>query len=474
MNNSYLLEVIKALRESEQQEISRSLLSAASLKEGNCRDMYRLYQLILDTAPAFDAEILEKKKVYVLLFPEQKEIPGKLEKLMSELNKFVREALLSAEYFAEQNEEERQIDWAAWLRKRGLAERSQKTIAKLKTQHDKLKDDALEHYRLRLLLAQEAHEWESSYNHFKSDLHIPELLSSLDQYYFNYRTELQNRYLVQQKVTKLPDLRLSTPTSFDYLEESILLSISLKINEFLNSEYPTIEHTQYLISLLSEHEHRLTYQALYHFYAYLRNFCTLLIDRGNLNFIPLLHEIHKENLQRGYFFTHGEISPTAYINLVQVAIRAQAYDWAKSFTESFKNRILGGDETQFFYRLNTAQCLFSEGKFEDALDFLPDNPVGLYYQRLTRRLELKLLYELNSELLPYKTDTFRKFIDRTEPKSFAPNLRTMDLNFLNLLLQLAQTPFKDKARSARLLARIEDKKLVSDRIWLMEKARELG
>jgi hypothetical protein len=33
---------------------------------------------------------------------------------------------------------------------------------------------------------------------------------------------------------------------------------------------------------------------------------------------------------------------------------------------------------------------------------------------------------------------------------------------------------KNKARSARLIARIESKKALADRVWLLEKARELG
>ena len=77
-------------------------------------------------------------------------------------------------------------------------------------------------------------------------------------------------------------------------------------------------------------------------------------------------------------------------------------------------------------------------------------------------------------MLLYKLDAFRKFIVRTAPKTIAANLREMDLNFLNILLQLAQSPPKDKIRSAKLVERIERKKLVADRAWLIEKAKELG
>ena len=93
---------------------------------------------------------------------------------------------------------------------------------------------------------------------------------------------------------------------------------------------------------------------------------------------------------------------------------------------------------------------------------------------MVRRLELKILYELQSDLLLYKIDAFRKFIVRTATKTISANLRTMDLNFLNILMQISQAPLKDKARAALILKRIDQKALLADRPWLIEKAKELG
>ncbi|MBK6995036.1 MAG: hypothetical protein IPH31_08930 [Lewinellaceae bacterium] len=206
----------------------------------------------------------------------------------------------------------------------------------------------------------------------------------------------------------------------------------------------------------------------------MRNTCTLLIDAGNLEFIPLLHAIHKDNLKRQYFLINGEISANAYLNLVQVATRARQTEWAKKFTEDYKGLITGGDEDQFFYRLNMAQCLFAEGKFEEASNHIPDAPSSSYYHHIARRLELKIYYELDSDLLPYKMEAFRKFIERTASKNIANNLKTLHINFIHFLLQLSQSPRKDKKRSALLIERINNKKLVAERSWLLEKARELG
>jgi hypothetical protein len=50
----------------------------------------------------------------------------------------------------------------------------------------------------------------------------------------------------------------------------------------------------------------------------------------------------------------------------------------------------------------------------------------------------------------------------------------MYIEFFNIMLQLTQSPPKDKKRSQQLIERINKKKLLADRAWLLEKARELG
>jgi hypothetical protein len=167
------------------------------------------------------------------------------------------------------------------------------------------------------------------------------------------------------------------------------------------------------------------------------------------------------------------MSPHVYLNIVVVANRAKDTPWAKAFAEQYKDRVIGDVGSKYFYKLCMSQILFAEQNFDAALDYIPDVPSSFHYHHMIRRLELKIYYELHSDLLLYKIDAFRKFIVRTATKTIAANLRAMDLNFLNILTQLTQVPRKDAARSARLVTRIEAKKLLADRPWLIEKAKEL-
>lgn len=232
------------------------------------------------------------------------------------------------------------------------------------------------------------------------------------------------------------------------------------MNEILKSDLPSVEAFQSLMQLLNKHENVLSFQTLSEFYAYLRSACTLLINGGYINFTPVLHQIHQGNLAQGLFFINGEISPNVYINLVQTALRAKDVAWATAFTEQYQNKIIGGDEGRFFYRFNLAHCLFAQGDFNAALSQIPVAFTNSHYHHIIRRLEIKIYYELRSELFVYKLDAFRKFVERTAPKTIAANLRKMDLNFFNILNQLSRVSKKGKAVAERLVERIEHKRLV--------------
>jgi hypothetical protein len=147
---------------------------------------------------------------------------------------------------------------------------------------------------------------ESTHNQAKGDLSIPMLLLNLDQYYQNYRTELRNRYLLQQKATQLPDLTIAEATAKLSQGESILLQITQRIGDLLSKDLPSTEEFRDLMQILHRQQDSLSLQTLAQFYGYLRSAFTLFINAGHFNLVPLLHEVHKDNLDRGYFFVHGK------------------------------------------------------------------------------------------------------------------------------------------------------------------------
>lgn len=477
MKNTYLVEVISVLSTEEQQDFSQFLANSFYNKGGQSNELQHLYAVILAAAPEYADAVLEKNLVYNRVFPGKDFIEGKLEKLMTDLNKLLRKFLLTKTILEQEDSIDNQLTWIRWLREHGMESRFQQAVNKIKTKIQSR--ESLDSYQLTFQLAKEEHEWASTYNRIKGDLNIANLLLQLDLYYYNYRTELSNRFLLQEKAGKIIiQDQLQTPLNQlppqSLSQKSALLLITQKINILFNQEAPEEQAFQAMVELIDQHKDALAYQTVAELYAYIRSLCVLLIDNGHLNFVKVLHDIHKQNVKDGYLLAQGKMGANTYLNLVQIAIRAKETDWAIQFTEEYKNLITDGDETRFFYKYSLACCLFANKQYDKALDLLVDPPPSPYYHLMVRRLELKIYYEQDSELLPYKIDAFRKYLERTAPKSVSTQNNDMNMNFVSMLSQISQSPRKDAKRAARLVDRINAKKAIGERSWLLEKARELG
>lgn len=480
MENTYLVELLKTLTPEERAELSLFVASPYHNRGSTSKDLQALLTILLDAAPAFDPVRLEKEKVYGALFPDKPLIGGKMEKLISDLHKLVRSFLITQRYYKAPNQTQQLLDTAAELRSRGLDTRYQQVIDQLKKALNSQTGEVPEHSHQRFLLEFEIHRWQGTFNRAKGDINLAETIRSLDIYYLLYRIELQNKLLIQKHLTQLDIPEEITFTWVDksispvYLSSSVLLMLTQKIYQLLSDPQPSVDAFHELILLLQQHEMEIDPEELKQFYAYLRNYCTILGNNGVDPMTQTLHQLQKDNLKRGYLYYEGKIPPSAYLNISRMAIMAGQVDWAEAFILSHRRLVLGQNEKEEFYLLNLATCLFAKGQFTQALSILPLDVPHTDCLLVSRRLELKIYYETNSELLPYKIDSFRMFISRASHKFLSPLLRELNTNFLNLLQQITLSVRGDKARSERLLRRIREKQSVAEREWLIQKAQELG
>lgn len=480
MIHSLTYDLASSLKQEEIVAFKLFLHSDYFSKEFNVMELETLFDMLQKAISDGDLERLDKEHLYPLVFPAKPVIRNKLEKLASDLNKNIRQFLLIRRYFREENDLNQQLDWLKELRERGLANRHQHVFEKVKkdVQQDFVK--SLLHYQHLQLIAQEEYEWQNVFNNVKGDMRLSELVGHVDNYYYAYRTDLVNRLLLHQrratvesKVLVLLEQPWSPPAVI--LENSDLLQISWAIYQLLRDENPSTTEVQKLHELILSKEETLGSEEIRDFYTYLRSICAILIDHGDTEFLPELHKLQKDNLKRGYFYFEGKIIPQSCINITQTAIKVGAIDWVKQFLETHKDKILGDGKDKEYYRLNLAICLFAEKKYDEALGvILFDNSLSQYHI-MARRLELQIYYELRSDLLPYKIDAFSMFIRRAGQKVYSKDLQELYLNFVNALRQIyLSTDVSDPTRSERLTKRINAKKMIAERKWLLEKAAELG
>lgn len=480
MLNLFVLDVLNAFQPEEKEDFRVYLSSLFFNKGANREPLIALLELILAAQESENIDDLEKETIFQILYPNKELVESKVDKLISELKRHVQNFLTVRKHLSPENDNQRALDFASELRQKGLDARYRQTLAKIKKESEQDPLEAIESYFFKFLIAVEEHEWHSVFNKSKGDIHITEVILTLDNYYWSLRVEMLNRLLIQQKLAALPSnalalLEESLVFPSKALEGNALIGVIWGLHQSMKATVPDEQHFFHLQERIKTNEAKFSNKKLAEFNAYLRNLCSMLLDAGKSEFKPILHDLQRNNLERGYFYFDGKIAPNAFLSITQTALNVGAVDWANAFVEKHKNRIVYENETDDFYRLNKGLCLFEEKQYEAALEMIPFTSTNSSYHLIARRLELKIYYELDSDLLPYKIDAFKMLLSRINNKVISKHRQELFVNFSNFLRQLSLSPnSRDKSRAEKMAKRINAKELVAERAWLLEKARELG
>lgn len=416
-----------------------------------------------------------------MVFPGQAFIHGKLEKVMVEAHKIIRDFLLSQRYFRKENEFNQLLDFSEIVRSRSLYSRYQPLMAKLQKIQDEAPLNNTEYYQRKFLLEYAIYDEATIRNPAKGDLNIPNTLHALELHYYINRLVLLNQYLLQLKITHLEipeDIKILVETGNvpeKHLEASSSILINYTIFNLLKKDHPEAVEIQELFDLLIRHEKKLEAESLREFYTHLRNLCILALsaDFEKREMEHVLHTLYKDNLARGYLHYEGKINRSRYWAVSNHAVNVRDYLWAHEFIEKYKDEIRDENETRDIYRLNLANYYFAVGRYADCLDNIPPTSPYVDYLLLGKRLELKALYELRSDLLSFKLDAFKMFLSRTSAKLLSAAQKQVNSDFANLLHQLVYSAPGDPKRSDVLLKRIHAKKQAVEWRWLLEKAKAM-
>jgi hypothetical protein len=479
---SKLIELLNLLTPAEKAQIPQ-FCALSVVNKGRMRaQVWPLLEICLKH-PWHEADRkLLKTEVFAALFPGEDFSVGKLDKVLVDALKVLRHLLIAQKYYNDDNEFQQTLDYYEVVKVRNAAFRTPQFLERLGKIQNQNPIYTTEYYYNQFLLEQAIHDDASFFNQFKSDLNIPITIEALDFHFQLCKLELLNRFLIQQKIAKL-----TLPENLSQLIESHQLpakykdlSPTIMINDLifraLQQNFPEEDQINELFDLLKKHGPQLTTASLKEFYSYLRNLCTLFSSKNmeNEQIRHTLFELYQDNLARGYLHYEGKLHPSVYLNVCLVAVRVRQYEWVNAFIENHKHEIIGENETQDFYRLNKANYYFGKGEFEKSLDMIPPTSPSLDYQLQGKRLELKAMYELQSDFLNFKLDSFKMYMSRTSVKFVSKVQQKANLDFVNFLAQIIASVPGDKKRSAKLVERINQNKQALEWLWLLTKAREIA
>lgn len=285
--------------------------------------------------------------------------------------------------------------------------------------------------------------------------------------------------MLQQKLVNLaPPPFLETLLNDSYQQtpsdSPALLFVYQYIHKLLYKTDIQVEEFNYILNYLQANETVFDGHTLQTFYTYLRNVCIILINKGNTQFSYTLFRLLKTNVELGHIFYKGKITSSAFINAITIALQVKETAWAYHFLETYKDAMLGESPDRVYYRLCLANYHFAVQDYERATDQLPLSMPEAKFTLIARRLELKTYYELKSDLTDFKSETFRIFVVRLPQKNLPPDTIAFNANFASILSQLLNSKQGDRERGIKLLQRIAERRYISEREWLYEKACELG
>ncbi|MFN0216716.1 MAG: hypothetical protein ACKVT2_20860 [Saprospiraceae bacterium] len=481
MEQSQLIELIRTLLPQEKEQVLQ-FASLQFINTGKMRAQVIPLLKICLSHPWEDPNLeLNNKQVFSVIFPGQDFIEGKLEKVRVEAHKIVRTFLSVQQYLREGNEFDQVLDLSESVKLKGLEIRYQHLLSKLQKMQAEYAWKNETYFHRQFLLEYAKHNEESRHNRLKGDLNVPAVIQTLENYAHLHRLALLNRFLLQQKVAKL-DVPETIKTFLEEnnvplrcLEASASLRVNYLIFKLLSKDFLEPSDVRSLFDLLLLNEKEIDPDNLRGFYTYLRNLCVLIYnsDAQNEEINFTLHELYKDNLNRGYLHYKGKLHSVTYLGVCNNAIWVKNHDWALEFIEKYKKDLIDENETQDFYRFNLANYLFAIGRFDDCLDHIPDTSTSVVYLLQGKRLELKTLYELQSDQFSYKLDSFKMFLIRTSTKLLSDNQRQIHVDFANLLNQIINSLPGDHKRSELLVKRIQGKKQAAEWRWLLEKAKAL-
>ncbi len=202
-----------------------------------------------------------------------------------------------------------------------------------------------------------------------------------------------------------------------------------------------------------------------------RNFCIRRFNMGDQVYFKELFDLYKLGLETKVLLNEqGYISPSAFKNIVAVASRLEAFEWAETFVKE-RSALLEEKYRNDYINYNLARLYFSRKQYGNALQLLSQVEYhDVFVAADARTLLLKTYFELDEyDALDALLESFKQFVTRRKEVAYHRENYLNTIKFTRYLLNLNG---RDKARKEALGKKIQGTKILTEKTWLLEKLAE--
>lgn len=435
--------------------------------------------------PSFIHPALAKKKVYNLLFPENRYNELKINNLISDTLKLLEgylvqlslkdEAVLNHKLLLKQ------------LRQRRLDKHFQRTMRQSQRQQAK---QAVHDYRFfyhNYLLEEEADLFYVAKERRLKDKSLQNKVDQLDIFYLSAKLraccEMINR---QNVISQQYELRL-LPEMLTYLQHNLAYyhdypAVTIYYQILMTLLHPDKEeHYPQLMQQLDTHAQQFPQEEAMGMYDYARNYCIKQINNGKTNYLEELFLLYEQVLAKNLLLEEGYILQWDYKNIVTLGLIMRKFDWTEQFILTYRNKLRTEiAENAFYY--NLASLYYGKQDYTKSLELLQKVVfTDVAYYLGGKSLLLKIYYDTNqSEPLYSLVDAMKVYLTRNKVISkYQSNIYKNLLRFAKKAYKIKEnTPFwsqeKRKQNIDTLKKQIISTKQIANVSWLRQKIEELA
>ena len=233
-------------------------------------------------------------------------------------------------------------------------------------------------------------------------------------------------------------------------------------------------------TLLENNFNKVNFSKLSLFCTIARIYCTRQYNIGRNEFLITIFELFKKHLYQKVLYVDENIRASTLQNIIGISLKLKDFNFAYSFLNEHKNRIIGTLQPNLVWEYNMAFYYFEVGKLKEALDKLPNylDLEDFSYILSARRLEIKIHFELDNnrkyDIVGNKIDAFKNFLFENKKNNRIHELMfNINNDFTDLLRQMRNTLKSDKEKISKLKTKIEQNQAIAEREWLLAKLNAL-
>ena len=465
MKNSRLSLIFNTFSKKEIRDLRKWLISPAHNQRQDVRD---LFEYLAKNIENDNEKALAKERIFKKLFPKEEYDDPRFRQTIHFLAKAVEDFLIYQEMTAD--EVRATTSLASVFRKRGLEKLFNKTIKNAKDLHEKspFRNAGFQQHEFNIQLE----EYAAKENKKRTaEMNLQELTNALDVTFI--ANKLKYSYLMQAHKTVYK-------TDYDF---GTLESILLYVRETPLMKIPAIsiyyhglmaqlkkeeeQHFENLKNEIFKNIQLFPQSEARDIYLMAINYLIGKINSGSATAYRELFELYKHGLQTNVFIESGIISRFTFMNIVNLGLKLNEYEWIESFIEKHKSNLSTAHRENIVH-FCFANLAYTKKDYSKAMQLLNQAEFNDTLMNLNaKNMLVKMLYEENEfDTLESLLSSMRTYLTRKKVMGYHKGFIT---NFIKLTQKLLKVQPYNKPQIAKLRTEIEQAKPMAstERDWLL-------